>query len=366
MNYKAADLFGGAGGSAIGLTRAGFDLVWAGNHAQLAVAVHRANHPHTLHVCQDLHQADWHQVPDHDLLWASPACQGHSQAATRNGTKAGRCERSRCTGKAPLAARGSAPAHDSDRATAWAVVSAAEVHRPRYVAVENVTEFSKWVLYPVWRAAMLALDYDLQEVVIDAGSLGVPQCRKRLFLLAERGRRRTFRAPTARPLMPASTIMQLGRGTWRPLSDVPWGHQQRCLAAVARYGHEGAALVQAVTGHQGRSLTRPLPTITTKHQMGLVKRSGRSWLYRPLLLEEYVAGMGFRPTTTGAGPACATPSRCSGTPSCRSSPKRSGSCWSHERPQQHRAVWSVRRAVLPRVRRLRTADPRRVHRLPAH
>ena len=54
-------------------------------------------------------------LPQHDLLISSPACQGHTQA--------------RGTDK---------PHHDASRATAWCVVNIAEVTRPATLVVENV------------------------------------------------------------------------------------------------------------------------------------------------------------------------------------------------------------------------------------
>ena len=49
-------------------------ILWAANHWPVAVVWHTANHPETQHVCQDLHQARWEQVPAHDILLASPCC----------------------------------------------------------------------------------------------------------------------------------------------------------------------------------------------------------------------------------------------------------------------------------------------------
>jgi DNA (cytosine-5)-methyltransferase 1 len=77
---RAVDLFAGLGGFTAGATAAGARVVWAANHWPVAVQWHAVNHPETAHLCQDLHQADWTQVPDHDLLLASPACQGHTPA----------------------------------------------------------------------------------------------------------------------------------------------------------------------------------------------------------------------------------------------------------------------------------------------
>lgn len=77
---NAIDLFAGAGGFSTGALMAGCRVVWAANHWRSAVEVHAINHPGALHVCQDLHQARWQDVPAHDIMLASPCCQGHSKA----------------------------------------------------------------------------------------------------------------------------------------------------------------------------------------------------------------------------------------------------------------------------------------------
>jgi DNA (cytosine-5)-methyltransferase 1 len=74
------DLFAGAGGFSTGASMAGCNVAWAANHWPDAVEWHSRNHPDAAHICQDLHQADWSQVPAHDLMLASPCCQGHSKA----------------------------------------------------------------------------------------------------------------------------------------------------------------------------------------------------------------------------------------------------------------------------------------------
>ena len=80
---RAADLFAGAGGFSTGARLAGVPVVWAANHWPAAVQVHARNHPATIHACQDLQQANWAEVPAHDVLLASPCCQGHSHARCR-------------------------------------------------------------------------------------------------------------------------------------------------------------------------------------------------------------------------------------------------------------------------------------------
>jgi hypothetical protein len=79
-DMKAIDLFAGIGGWTLGAKRAGVRVVWAANHWRVAVDYHAANHPETMHACQDLHQANWLEVPRHDFLLASPCCQGHTRS----------------------------------------------------------------------------------------------------------------------------------------------------------------------------------------------------------------------------------------------------------------------------------------------
>jgi DNA (cytosine-5)-methyltransferase 1 len=160
MTMKAIDLFAGSGGFSLGAVGAGVDVVWAANHWPLVVKVHEQNHPQTQHLCQDLHQARWLDVPAHDMILASPACQGHSLARGKD-----------------------RPHHDSARSTAWAVVSAAEAHRPPICIVENVKEMQKWVLYPAWEASMKALGYHVSSSVLDAQFFQIPQMRRRIFIV---------------------------------------------------------------------------------------------------------------------------------------------------------------------------------------
>lgn len=245
---KAIDLFAGAGGFSTGAQMAGCDVVWAANHWRAAVNVHADNHPNTAHSCQDLQQADWTQVPAHDLLMASPACQGHSRA--RGMEK---------------------PHHDAQRSTAWAVVSAAEYRRPEFVLVENVPEFAKWTLYPAWCAAMNALGYALAPMILDAADHGVAQNRRRLFIVCTRTKHPIELALPNREHAPAAGIIDFKAGNWSTIN-----RKGRSLATLARIASgraaHGARFVTAYYGneHGGRSLSRPLGTITTRARWAVI------------------------------------------------------------------------------------------------
>lgn len=192
MNLTVTDLFAGAGGSSEGLHQAGYRIVLAANHSERATATHALNHPDTEHRIADLSETDWTTFPTTNLLWASPSCVWHARAGGRKAPPA-TIEQARATAGA------------IDRATAFAVIGATEVHAYRAVIVENVPEFRSWVLYPQWLAMMAVLGYHHQELVIDAATLGTPQYRTRLFIVFTR-QRLALRVP-AMPLVPASAIV---------------------------------------------------------------------------------------------------------------------------------------------------------------
>lgn len=265
---RAIDLFAGAGGFTAGATQAGAHVVWAANHWPIAVATHAANHPETQHECQDLRQADWTKLPQFDLLLASPACQGHSEASQPKRRAF----------------------HDEMRATAWAVVDCADVTEPRAIVVENVPQFPEWRLYPSWRNALERIGYTLQEHVLVATDFGVPQLRRRLFIVATRkpvalSFPRLGVAPAFAPCVDWSA------GGWRPTSEATPGAQARFAKARARIGK--TFLSQHVTGHPGVPLDEPIRTITCANQHWTIVDGDR---YRYLTPRELARGMSFADT----------------------------------------------------------------------
>jgi DNA (cytosine-5)-methyltransferase 1 len=266
---NAIDLFAGAGGFSTCATMAGCTVVWAANHWPAAVQVHADNHPETLHLCQDLQQADWRSVPAHDLLLASPACQGHSRAKGK--------ER---------------PHHDALRSTAWAVVSAAECHRPAVVLVENVPEFAAWALYPTWCAAMHALGYALAPMIIDAADHGVAQNRRRLLVVGTRTKHPLELVFALVAHKGSGEIIDFGAGKWSQI-DKP-GRAAATLARVksgrACHGERFVApYFGSGSGLTGRSLSRPVGTITTRDRWALIDGDRM----RMLSVNECRRAMGF-------------------------------------------------------------------------
>lgn len=267
----AIDLFAGLGGWSLGAQAAGVKVLWAANHWKVATDLYEANHPGAKIECQDLHQANWALVPGHDLMLASPCCQGHSRA---RGKKNGN------------------PQHDASRSTAWAVVSAAEVHRPSVVLVENVEGFLEWPLYSAWEAAMQALGYSLAPHLVDCADLGVPQNRVRLFIVCTQSK-----APLQLNLprtahAPASSFIDFDSGKWSMVHKP--GRAQKTLNRVAKarqaFGDKFLMpYYSSGSGLTGRSLDRPIGTITTRDRWAVVNGDRM----RMLTADENLAAMSF-------------------------------------------------------------------------
>ncbi|GFM89392.1 DNA methyltransferase [Pseudomonas cichorii] len=117
------DLFAGGGGASTGIARAYREPDVAVNHNPIALAVHRANHPHTQHYVADVFEVDPIKATKGQpvgVLWASPDCRHHSKA------------------------KGGAPRDRKVRGLAWVVVRWAHSTKPRMLFLENVEEFCKW------------------------------------------------------------------------------------------------------------------------------------------------------------------------------------------------------------------------------
>ena len=82
------DLFAGGGGTSTGIEMAlGFPPDFACNHDPVALAMHAANHPLTVHLSKDVWRLDpLKEIPAGPigLLWMSPDCRHFSKAAGRS------------------------------------------------------------------------------------------------------------------------------------------------------------------------------------------------------------------------------------------------------------------------------------------
>ncbi|MEZ6852075.1 DNA cytosine methyltransferase [Halodesulfovibrio aestuarii] len=179
MRGLIIDLFAGGGGASTGCEMAtGRSPDIAINHDMCAVAMHKENHPDTLHYCQNICDVQpTHVVKGRpvELLWASPDCTHFSKA------------------------KGGKPRDQKIRDLAWTIVKWAEQVRPKIICLENVEEFQTWgaldkngqpiesekgATFRAWKRALRRAGYKIEHKELRACDYGAPTIRKRFFLVA--------------------------------------------------------------------------------------------------------------------------------------------------------------------------------------
>lgn len=263
------DLFAGGGGTSTGAIKAGVNIVWGANHKRTAVDFLKKNHPGIDVECQDLHQADWSKVPQHDILFASPCCSGHSRAAGKS--------------KRTIQA-------DKSRSTAWAVVSALEAHKTKVAVIENVLDFMKWQLFDAWKYALESIGYTLSINFINAADLGVPQSRLRLIIVATRTKMPLKLSLEKEDHVPARSFIDLSfeDHKWSLVADRVLKTRNRVANGRKQFGD---LFLDAAYGTErsGRSLDKPIGTITTINKHSVVFGD----YIRPITIQEAAAAQTF-------------------------------------------------------------------------
>lgn len=234
-------LFAGLGGGCDGLEWAGFPVHVAINHDPIAVAIHKARHPHTRHLQCDVFEADPHEVcagRGVRVLHASPDCTHFSVA------------------------KGGKPVSKRRRSLAWVICRWAGTVRPETITMENVQEIQTWGpliakrdpatgrvmrldgsvaakgervsvqdqwlipdprhkgrIWRAWRKHLTGLGYSFEHRVLVCADYGVPTIRKRFFGVAQAdGRPIVWRERSHAP-----------RDKARKLKLKPWVGMHTCI-----------------------------------------------------------------------------------------------------------------------------------------
>ncbi len=292
-----ADLFCGAGGTSLGLEMAckekGMTLdLLAINHWHIAIETHFKNNPNVRHLCQSLDNVNPRKlVPsgELDILVASPECTHHSNA------------------------RGGKPMCEQSRASAWHVLRWAEALNIRNILIENVREFQSWgplssngrpikrkkgELFKAFITSLRAMNYNVEYRVLNAADYGDPTTRKRLFILARKGRRIIFPRIT---YTKGGSMTILGKTKkWRSAREIiDWNIEgksiferkkplspntmRRIITGLRKFsGKELEPFIVKMYGNSNAgSVEDPVPTITTNPKVGVCK---------PFLVEYYGNG----------------------------------------------------------------------------
>lgn len=274
------DMFCGAGGSSAGARAAGIEMVAAIDTCPIASKTYSQNFPHAQVITAPVETLDLKAVRRNtgnvQIIIASPECTNHS------------------------CAKGSAPRNESSRATAMEVLRYARAFNPRWFVLENVVHMRPWTRYPELKKEFLRLGYQLAEQVLDASHFGVPQTRRRLFLVGDKLKEPTL-AKQARARKPKGVRSILDPVTSWPMTPLFSDRRAKDTLARAQRAMEhlgpksGFLIVYYGTDGSGgwQPLDRPLRTITTIDRFALVLPSKSGHMMRMLQVPELKRAMGF-------------------------------------------------------------------------
>lgn len=279
MRLRTLDLFCGGGGSSWGAQSAGAEIVCGVDAWGIATLTYADNFPHakTLNLTLDAETGvevlgDLGEI---DLILASPECTNHT------------------------CAKGARPRDESSKLTARYLLNFASSLKPRWMVLENVVQMRNWHGYSPLIDAIKSLGYKILPQVIDAADFGVPQSRKRLFLLCDRKKQpKEVEKPQVSPQSARSVLDS--EGTWmsRPLNNGIRASNTlaRANRAIQNLG-EGKPFLIVYYGSDGgggwQELDRPLRTMTTLDRFGLVTWEGDTPMLRMLQVSELKRAMGF-------------------------------------------------------------------------
>lgn len=225
------DLFAGGGGASEALRQAiGREPDICINHDPAAIGMHAANHPHALHLCEDV----WHADPRTECagnpigwLHASPDCTHFSQA------------------------KGGQPRSRATRSLSWVILRWAGSVRPRIISLENVKEILQWGPLVAKRDKSTGLPLRSDGSVAAVGEC-VP-IRQQYLIPDKRHAGRTWRAFVA-------ALRRLGYAVeWRKLRacDYGAGTSRERLFMIARRDGEAIRWPEPTHGPG-----RPRPYVT--------------------------------------------------------------------------------------------------------
>ena len=159
--YSCLELFSGIGGFAIAAEQMGWKVARAIDINQHASEVYRLNFNHTLEV-RTIESIPLDELAEikAELWWMSPPCQPFTRRGAQRGLKDARSE---------------AFLH---------VVEAIQSIKPSVVALENVPEFRDSSAADHLRAALERTGYQWNEWELCPSELGIPNRRRRFYLVA--------------------------------------------------------------------------------------------------------------------------------------------------------------------------------------
>ena len=157
---RVIDLFSGCGGMSLGFLNSGYDIIAAFDNWKPAIEVYKDNFSHPIIECDLGSDNALDQLKDYnpDMIIGGPPCQDFSIAGPRN--------------------------DNSKRANLTLTFAKLVVEmRPEWVVMENVYNITRSRILSKILNILTSYGYGITYKILNASFLGVPQARKRFFLV---------------------------------------------------------------------------------------------------------------------------------------------------------------------------------------
>ena len=277
------DGFCGGGGASLGMELALHRHVTVGvNHDEEAIRIHMVNHPFTIHLTEDIWQADIRKYLNDQcdtIGWFSPDCTQFSKA------------------------KGSKPREQGIRMLPWAVYKHVSEIRPLVFFMENVEEIEQWgpldengrpikelegTEYRKFIEAISALGYKYETKILTAADYGAPTTRKRWYAVFRRDglpirwpkqtHSKNASVPGTKPWEPAWKYLDLddlGQSIFDRKKPLAEKTMKRIARGIEKFVLKNPEPFIVVVNHggeafRGQSIKEPFSTITAKHGFGMV------------------------------------------------------------------------------------------------
>jgi DNA (cytosine-5)-methyltransferase 1 len=214
-------------------------------------------------------------IGDVELIIASPECTNHS------------------------CAKGAGIRSEESRLTAFQVTRFTREFRPKWIIIENVIQMHTWSRHQDLLNELYELGYFVRQEILNAKDFGVPQTRRRLFLICSLNGKvneidyRVSKTRTAREIIDfnGKYNFTLLFSPKRAVATIK--RAERAISALG--GKESFLIVYYGTDGSGgwQSIDQPLRTVTTLDRFALVKPSAKCHIMRMLQPEELKLAMGF-------------------------------------------------------------------------
>lgn len=213
MPVTAVSLFSGCGGFDWGATQAGVNILWANDCDPYAASTYRNSFPDVLFHEGDIRNYPFEALPRADILIGCYPCQGYSVGALR-GHQQRLYDRQR---------------ENPDNFLYQKFAEAIPFVQPAFLFVENVGGLQSaaqgWFLEEQLRVFSMDNEYEVRPYVLKMEEYGLPQTRKRLFLVGVRrslGYTYTLPEPTHGPQRPTRFCSL--QDTIANMTEWPEGH----------------------------------------------------------------------------------------------------------------------------------------------